>query len=144
MNHHTVIENDWITLSDGRRLAARLWLPDSASLTPAPAVLEYLPYRKRDGTAQRDECTYSDFAQAGIVGVRVDIAGCGESDGLFDDEYSEQELGDGEEVIAWIASQHWCNGSVGIMGISWGGFNALQLAERKPCLLYTSPSPRDS
>ena len=140
MRHHTVIENDWITLSDGHRLAARLWLPDSASVTPAPAVLEYLPYRKRDGTAQRDECTYSDFAEAGIVGVRIDIAGCGESDGLFDDEYSEQELGDGEEVIAWIARQHWCNGSVGIMGISWGGFNALQLAERKPPALKATIS----
>ena len=140
MSNHTVIENEWITLSDGRRLAARIWMPDSATATPVPAVLEYLPYRKRDGTAPRDESTYPSFADAGIAGVRVDIAGCGESDGLFDDEYSEQELSDGEDVIAWIAKQAWCNGSVGIMGISWGGFNSLQLAERKPPALKASIS----
>lgn len=129
---HTVIEDAWIPMPDGRRLAARLWLPAGCAQSPVPAVLEYLPYRKRDGTAQRDESTYPHFANAGIAGVRVDIAGHGESDGLFDDEYSEQELCDGEQVIAWIAAQPWCSGAVGAMGISWGGFNALQLAERRP------------
>ena len=120
----------WIALPDGRRLAARLWRPITE--IPASAILEYLPYRKRDGTAPRDATTHPVFAAAGYVCIRVDIAGTGDSDGLFDDEYSEQELSDGEAVIAWIARQPWCDGNVGMIGISWGGFNGLQLAARRP------------
>ncbi|MGI9499937.1 MAG: CocE/NonD family hydrolase [Geminicoccaceae bacterium] len=125
-----VIEHLWIPLDGGRRLAARLWLP--ALDAPAPAIFEYLPYRKRDGTAPRDATTFPVFAEAGYAGIRVDIAGTGESDGLFDDEYSERELLDGEAVIAWIAHQPWCDGNVGMIGISWGGFSGLQLAFRRP------------
>src|SRR4051794_25398587 len=98
----TVIENEWITLADGTRLAARIWMPDDAEASPVPAVLEYLPYRKRDGTSVRDESTYPSFAEAGIAGVRVDIRGCGESDGVIDGEYTPRELSDACEVIAWI------------------------------------------
>ncbi len=127
-----VIENEWIPLKDGRRLAARIWLPSIDSLKPVPAILEYLPYRKRDGTAMRDDSTYPVFARAGYAGVRVDLSGTGESDGEFDDEYSQQEHNDGLEVIDWIARQEWCDGNIGMMGISWGGFNSLQIAARRP------------
>ena len=48
------------------------------------------------------------------------------------DEYTKQEQDDALEVIAWIARQNWCTGKVGMFGISWGGFNALQVAARKP------------
>ena len=127
-----VIENEWITLADGRRLSARIWIPDNAKKEPVPAILEYLPYRKRDGTAPRDESTYPAFAKAGYAGVRVDISGTGESDGDFDDEYSQRELADACEVIEWIAKQSWCDGNLGMMGISWGGFNSLQVAALRP------------
>ena len=129
MTHASTLDT-WIELPRGRRLAARLWRP--ATDAPAPAILEYLPYRKRDGTAPRDATTHAVFAAAGYACVRVDIAGTGDSDGVFDDEYSEQELSDGEAVIAWIARQSWCDGNVGMIGISWGGFNGLQLAFRRP------------
>ncbi|MEM7508488.1 MAG: CocE/NonD family hydrolase [Pseudomonadota bacterium] len=125
-----VEETHWITLADGTRLAARIWWPEGPG--PHPAVLEYLPYRRRDGTARRDESTYPAFAASGIAGVRVDSRGQGDSDGLFDDEYSPQELADCCEVIAWIAAQDWSNGAVGMMGISWGGFNSLQVAALRP------------
>jgi len=128
----TVIENEWITLADGTRLAARIWMPESAEADPVPAVLEFLPYRKRDGTSPRDESTYPVFAAAGIAGVRVDIRGSGESDGVIDGEYTPLELANACELIAWIAAQPWSNGSVGMMGISWGGFNCLQVAALKP------------
>ena len=124
-----ITETEWIALPDGTRLAARLFLPETR---PAPAVLEFLPYRRRDVTAARDEGTYPAYARAGIAGIRVDLRGTGDSEGTFDDEYSETELSDAEAVIAWIAEQPWCNGNVGMMGISWGGFNALQLAARRP------------
>lgn len=126
------IENSWIELSDGCRLAARIWLPNTARDAPVPAILEYLPYRKRDFTRARDEPMHRWFAGHGYAAVRVDIRGSGDSGGVMDDEYSAQEHADALEVIAWIAAQPWCTGAVGMMGISWGGFNALQVAALRP------------
>jgi uncharacterized protein len=126
-----VVENIFIALADGARLAARLWLPAQAE-RPAPAVLEYIPYRKRDGTRWRDEPMHGYFAAHGYAAIRVDMRGSGDSDGLLLDEYLKQEQDDGLEVIAWIAAQTWCNGGVAIIGKSWGGFNALQIAARRP------------
>ena len=100
-----VIEHVLIPLKDGTTLAARIWLPDDAERNPVPAILEYLPYRKRDGTYERDALTHPYLAGHGYAGVRVDIRGSGESGGLLFDEYSEQELADGVEVIAWLAAQ---------------------------------------
>ena len=129
------VENRWITLMDGCRLAARLWLPADAEDRPVPAILEYVPYRKRDGTAARDELIHPYLAGHGYACVRVDLRGSGESDGLMADEYSARELADGKEVVEWIAAQPWCDGKVGMMGISWGGFNALQVAALRPAPL---------
>ena len=125
-------EHVWITLSDGCRLGARIWLPDVAPQEPVPAVLEYIPYRKRDGTRGRDDPMHGYFAAHGYAAVRVDMRGSGESDGHLADEYLQLEQDDALEVIAWIARQPWCNGAVGIQGKSWGGFNALQIAARRP------------
>jgi putative CocE/NonD family hydrolase len=127
-----VIEDIGIHMPDGCRLSARVWRPTDANNAPVPVILEYLPYRKRDGTIARDSLTHPYFAQRGYACVRVDMRGNGDSQGIMEDEYTEQELSDGEAVIAWLAAQPWCNGSVGMMGISWGGFNGLQLAERAP------------
>ena len=121
-----------IEMSDGVRLAARIWLPESAERRPVPALLEYIPYRKRDMTAARDACNHPYFAGHGYASVRVDLRGSGDSEGVLRDEYLERELRDGEEVLAWLAAQPWCTGRVGIFGISWGGFNALQIAARRP------------
>lgn len=121
-----------LPLPDGTQLAYRAWLPQNAEQTPVPAILEFLPYRKNDGTLVRDEITMAQTASKGYACIRVDLRGCGESDGLFDDEYSAQELQDGIDVIAWIAEQAWCNGNVGMVGISWGGFNSLQIAALNP------------
>jgi putative CocE/NonD family hydrolase len=126
------IEHTWIPLADGCRLAARMWLPEDADSDPVPAVLEYLPYRKSDGTAIRDAKRQPYVAGFGYATVRVDMRGTGESDGIILDEYSKQEEDDALEVIAWLADQPWCSGAVGMWGISWGGFNALQVAGRRP------------
>jgi predicted acyl esterase len=126
------IETEWIPLSDGCRLAARIWLPEDASDNPVPAILEYLPYRRSDGTAVRDSVRHPYLAGHGYAMVRVDIRGTGDSDGVIEDEYSRQELVDALEVISWIARRPWCTGSVGMFGISWGGFNSLQVAALRP------------
>ncbi len=125
------IDTAWIVLSDGARLAATIWLPEDAEVAPPPAILEYLPYRRRDGTILRDRQMHAYFAGHGYAAVRVDIRGSGDSDGLLFDEYLSQEQDDAVEVIAWLAAQPWCSGAVGMMGISWGGFNALQVASRR-------------
>src|SRR5262245_46089696 len=127
-----VIENCWIPMSDGCRLAGRIWLPADAETTPVPAILEYIPYRKRDFTRARDEPMHHYFAGHGYASVRVDLRGSGDSDGLLLDEYLKQEHDDALEVIHWIAQQPWCSGAVGMMGKSWGGFNSLQVAARRP------------
>ena len=121
-----------ITLSDSTRLSTRLWKPVDAGDKPVPAILEFLPYRKRDGTTARDALTHPYFAQRGYACARVDMRGNGDSYGLMEDEYSQQELDDAVEVIQHLAAQPWCNGSVGMMGISWGGFNSLQVAAMTP------------
>ncbi len=83
-----IIEHTLIPLTDGTTLAARIWLPDDAEQSPVPAILEYLPYRKRDGTRERDALTHPYLAGHGYAGVRVDIRGSGESGGLLFDEYT--------------------------------------------------------
>jgi putative CocE/NonD family hydrolase len=128
----TEIENFFIPLSDGARLAARMWLPADAEQDPVPAILEYLPYRKDDGTAYRDSIRHPYFAGHGYACLRVDMRGSGDSDGLMLDEYLKQEQDDALEVLRWIAAQKWYRGGVGIIGISWGGFNGLQIAARRP------------
>ena len=127
-----VQETVWIPMSDGTRLAARIWMPSSANETPVPAILEYIPYRRRDFTRIRDDNTHPRFAQAGYAAVRVDMRGAGDSDGLMHDEYLQQELDDGCEVIAWIAAQPWCDGHGGMMGKSWGAYNSFQVAAMRP------------
>ena len=97
-----------------------------------PAILEYLPYRKGDAFARRDSYHHPYFAGHGYAGVRVDLRGTGDSDGLIEDEYLPQEQEDAIDVIAWLAEQPWCTGAVGMLGISWGGFNGLQVAARRP------------
>jgi putative CocE/NonD family hydrolase len=126
------IENTWIPMPDGVRLAARIWLPVEAEEHPVPALLEYLPYRKNDGTAVRDALRHPYLAGHGYAMVRVDMRGSGDADGIMLDEYLPQELADGVEVIAWLAKQPWCSGKVGMFGKSWGGFNALQVAALRP------------
>ncbi len=121
-----------IVLSDGCRLSARVWMPLNAAENPVPAVLEYIPYRKSDGTLPRDEIMHKYVASNGYACVRVDMRGNGDSEGLMADEYTIQELADACEVIEWLAEQPWCTGSVGMMGKSWGGFNCLQTAFLQP------------
>ena len=126
------IEQTWIPMSDGCRLAARLWLPALAERSPVPAVIEYIPYGKRIGTRDRDEAMHRWFAGHGIAALRIDLRGSGESEGVLRDEYLPQEQTDGIQAIRWVAAQPWCNGAVGLIGKSWGGFNALQIAARRP------------
>ena len=141
------IPHQTIPLRDGTRLAAKLWLPAcSKQHSKHSALLEYIPYRKYDGTYQRDNVNMRWFAShADIVGVRVDIQGSGDSSGALLDEYLRSEQvcclaplllltmhahaqEHGVEIIDWMAQQPWSNGKVFMIGKSWAGFNSLQIA----------------
>ena len=69
-----IVDPLWITMADGCRLAARLWLPTSARATPVPAILEYIPYRRRDATIIGDTPRHGYFAGHGYACLRVDMA----------------------------------------------------------------------
>lgn len=130
---YRIVANDWIPISDGTQLAARLWLPESTDQERVPVVLEYIPYRKDDGSRELDSATGKYLAEHGIAFARVDIRGSGDSrGGLLRGEYLPQEQADGVEAIAWLASRPWCNGSVGMRGYSWGAFSSLQIAALSP------------
>jgi putative CocE/NonD family hydrolase len=131
------IENVWIPLGDGVRLAARVWLPQTADSRPVPAVLEYVPYRKRDMTALRDCATHGYLAGHGYACVRLDVRGIGDSEGVYGDQFTTQYVDDAVEAIAWLARQPWCSGEVAMFGLSWGAAIALQTAARRPPALKT-------
>ena len=128
--YRVVREDVRIPVGEGVSLYARIWRPVSDE--PVPVLLEYLPYRLSDWTAPRDAQRHPWYAGHGYASVRVDVRGHGNSEGLPGDEYDETELTDGVAVIAWLAAQPWSSGKVGMFGISWGGFNSLQLAARAP------------
>ncbi|MGH9302881.1 MAG: CocE/NonD family hydrolase, partial [Acidimicrobiales bacterium] len=121
-----------IPLPEGICLGARIWLPEDASAHPVPAILEYVPYRKNDLFAVDDASRCDYFAARGYAGVRLDVRGSGDSEGVLLDEYALQEQEDALVAIDWIATQEWCSGVVGMIGWSWGGFNGLQVAARRP------------
>ena len=126
------IHEAWITLPDGVRLAADLYLPADIGAKKLPVLLEYLPYRKDESRGGRF-ADFSYFIRHGYVVARVDIRGTGRSEGrLIEYEYSEQEQSDGEVVIDWLAKQPFSSGNIGMFGISWGGFNSIQMAMRRP------------
>ena len=131
----------WIPVSDGTRLAARLWLPDER---PAATVLEALPYRMDDLTSSYAG-EYERLCNEGRLAVaRVDLRGTGSSEGFATDEYPPEEQADLTDVIAWLAAQEWSNGRVGMYGTSYSGFNSIQLAMERPpelgaiCAIYAT------
>lgn len=126
------IAHQWIPMSDGTRLSARIWLPEDAEDDPVPAIIEYIPYRQRDFTLPRDELVHPWFAGHGYAAIRLDLRGSGNSEGKPMDEYVRQEQDDMLDALAWLAEQPWCTGSCGMIGISWGGFSGLQTAFRQP------------
>ena len=114
-----------IALTDGGHLAYSLWLPAD---TPAPCLLEALPYRKDDITASYAG-TYERLAgEGGYAVCRIDLRGTGSSSGIADDEYPATEIEDLTQVIQWLARQDWCTGRVGMFGTSYSGFNSLHMA----------------
>ncbi len=129
-----VIETTWLTMKDGIRLSATLYKPvPRIPQEKFPVILEYLPYRKDDESYSGTYAKYTYFVRRGFIMASVDIRGTGSSEGTFPlREYSEEELEDALEVIDQLSKLPESNGNVGMWGISWGGFNSIQVAMRRP------------
>jgi hypothetical protein len=122
-------EHRFLTMSDGVRIALTLHLPDTPG--PWPVLFEARPYRKDDLSWAAP--IYRRFVAEGDYAVcRADVRGTGSSEGIAEDEYTEREWQDWLEVIDWLGSQTWSNGSVGMYGTSYSGFNSLQVAALRP------------
>jgi len=128
------IETTWLTLKDGVKLSATFYKPVPRSPSEKfPVIFEFLPYRKDDGGYIGSFSQYTYFVRRGYIMTRVDIRGTGSSTGIFPiREYSEQELDDAVEIIDQLSKMPESNGSIGMWGISWGGFNSIQVAMRQP------------
>ena len=119
-----------LEMDDGVRIAVTLHLPDDVE-PPWPVVLESQPYRKDD--LSDSTAIYRRLCDEGGLAVcRADVRGTGSSEGIAEDEYSDREWRDHDATIAWLAEQEWSNGNVGMWGTSYSGFNALQMAVRRP------------
>jgi uncharacterized protein len=119
-----------IEMDDGARIALSLHFPDEHP-PPWPVILEAQPYRKDDFSDST--AIYRRLADEGGLAVcRADVRGTGSSEGVAEDEYTDREWLDHERTIAWLAEQDWSNGNVGMWGTSYSGFNALQMAARRP------------
>jgi uncharacterized protein len=122
-----------IPVRDGLALSANLFLP--VAKVPGerfPAILEMIPYRKDDWRYNEDHAHMTYLAARGFAGCRLDVRGTGSSPGIALDEYTAQETEDGYDAVEWLAAQPWCNGRVGMWGISYGGFTAIQVARLRP------------
>ena len=133
-SHQVTVEPATVKMPDGVNLAVTYYRPSDASPGHQyPIVINMVPYRKDDIFYAGDFGVYSYLAARGIACARIDIRGTGGSDGqLPDREYSDAELSDLQNCIAHLAALPWCNGSIGMQGKSWAGFNALMMAMRRP------------
>ncbi len=124
-----------IPARDGIELSANLWLPrprDGAPDEQVPVILEMIPYGKDNWRRNADTARGEWLAARGFALCRLDVRGTGSSEGVALDEYTEAETLDGYDAVEWLARQSWCNGNVGMWGISYGGFTSIQVAKLRP------------
>jgi putative CocE/NonD family hydrolase len=125
-----VERNLLIPLSDGVSLAADLYLPNEKG--SFPTLVNYYPYHKDDLIGSLSEHSRRYFAERGYANLLVDFRGLGSSDGVAWGAMDSREDKDGAEIIEWAARQPWCDGNVGVWGISYGGITSLKIAAQNP------------
>jgi len=124
-----------IPLRDGVRLAADVLRPSAAGLK-FPALVSTSVYTRqlqRGVTALgQNEAGISEFwVPRGYAHIVVDVRGCNDSEGMYD-LFGAQEQQDLYDIIEWVAEQPWCDGNVGMSGISYMGRTQLFAAAQQP------------
>jgi putative CocE/NonD family hydrolase len=125
-----VQRNVLIPLSDGVSLAGDLFLPDAPG--PFPALVSYYPYHKDDLIGALFDHPNRYFAARGYANILVDLRGLGNSEGVAWDVGDPREATDGAEIVEWAAGQSWCDGNVGMWGMSYGGITSFKTAAVAP------------
>jgi len=129
-NEIVVERNLLIPLNDGPSLSADLYRP--AGKGPFPALMSFYPYHKDDMIGASFEASRRYFAERGYAHLLIDFRGLGGSDGIAWEAMHRQEGVDGAQACEWIARQTWCDGKVGIWGLSYGGISSLKVAAENP------------
>jgi len=102
-----------VPMRDGVHLSANIFRP--TGVAAVPALLIRTPY----GKGVEPTANYVSFVDHGYAVVVQDVRGRYESQGHFSP--LEQESGDGDDTLNWIAKQPWSNGKVGMEGGSYMG-----------------------
>lgn len=135
-------EDTWVSMRDGVRLSVDIYRPkaegsfpalvsfswygkDSTKLQTSP---RYLPSDYIRGTGGHECGEQSYFVTRGYVQVIPDIRGVGKSEGRFTRDWGE----DGYDLVEWIAEQHWCDGGVGMIGMSAFAVSQYFIAAQQP------------
>ncbi len=139
------VEQDvMVPMRDGVRLAADIYRPDADGTYPV--LLALSPYGKGKQALQRiaqppGSPLWDGGVEAGDPGfltshgyihVIADVRGVNKSEGEYRGWMSKQEGEDGYDLIEWLAEQPWCDGNVGMVGISYFGTIQLQVAIEQP------------
>lgn len=123
-----------ITMRDGTELLADLFQPDSDGRFPALVSFSPYPRQIQDVGAPLGfiESGASDFfVPRGYGQIIVNARGTGGSGGTWT-LLDQQERDDLHDVIEWIATQPWCDGNVGMLGVSYFAMAQLAAATTKP------------
>ncbi|HYI33934.1 MAG TPA: CocE/NonD family hydrolase [Glaciibacter sp.] len=148
----------YITMPDGTRLAADVWVPPGLEASEKlPAILTTTRYtralemgpifRLMVGVGE-ERVPNIDMADqwntAGYALVLVDARGSGASFGQRPVEWSDAEVADLGEITEWITAQPWSDGTVGAVGISYSGNSAeLSTIPAHPALRAVAPLYND-
>ena len=116
-------------MRDGVVLRANVYGP--ADDRPYPAILLRFPYLKDSFEYKWGRLNPLPLARAGYRVVVQDCRGTGASQGEMDFDGPCQAR-DGYDTVEWIAAQPWCDGGVGMYGLSYYGFTQLLTAEAQP------------
>ncbi len=130
-------------MRDGVELGMVIVRPDAPGRFPA--IMSYNPYRTLTAVKpDYSETEYnhrwdgpSYFAERGYAVVYFDVRGTGNSGGSTQDIYSQAEQRDAYDMVEWLAQQAWCDGNVGMWGMSYGGVVQWQVGVQNPPHLRT-------
>jgi len=120
-----------VVARDGTKLDGRLILPVLApGEKPTPCVLMSDGYGRTSQTGARLEVPLYDIAARGYAVLHLSLRGSGTSEGVND--IYNQYGPDGYDAIEWMAKQPWCDGKVGMVGISGFGAEQFHAAKQNP------------
>ena len=116
-------------MRDGCRLATDVYLPSEEGKWPA--VLYRTPYGRNSLETDPLYSRFPELVADGYAVVTQDLRGTGESEGTLGLN-GQNEFDDGYDAVEWLAQQPFCDGSVGMFGLSYPGFVQNAAASRRP------------